>query len=429
MPGRIATATQIAMYQVDWVPGAVRALRERGLASPAVGRNVWCLGFTSLLTDLSSEMITSILPAYLVLHLRLTPLAFGAVDGVYQGIGTIVRWVGGISADRWGRHKQVALAGYVMSTLSRLGWLVAGSATGPLTGVVAFDRIGKGIRTAPRDALISLSAPPANLGRAFGVHRALDAAGAMLGPLTAFALLAMAPDGYDLVFVASTCVAVVGLAVLQLFVVNVRSDDRNRDVQRLTTTDFIAPLKAPRFRLLVMAGSALAFATISDAFIYLVLQRQAPFAPSAIPLLYVGTSFAYLALALPVGSLADRVGRARVFIAGHLALLAAYAGLLAPSAGRLVLISSPALLGAYYAATDSVLAALASETLPASVRATGLSLLGTATGLSRLGASLVFGLVWTQTGAHGATLVFAIGLTLGIGYSAFTLSRTQAQTP
>ena len=149
------------------------------MMSPGVSRTVWCLGLTSFFTDVSSEMVASILPIYLVLHLHLSPLAFGLIDGLYQGFAAVARVAGGFVADRWRSHKAVASVGYGLSAVCKLGLLAAGNVWSLLALTIALDRTGKGIRTAPRDAMISLSTPRAELATAFGVHRALDAAGAM----------------------------------------------------------------------------------------------------------------------------------------------------------------------------------------------------------------------------------------------------------
>ncbi|MGE0028688.1 MAG: MFS transporter [Thermoleophilia bacterium] len=165
------------------------------------------LGITSLLTDVSSEMVATILPLYLVFTLGFTPLQFGVVDGYQRGASALVSLGGGLVADRRRRHKEVATAGYGLSAVCKLGYVAAGTSFAALGAVVFVDRIGKGIRTAPRDALISLSSRREGLGLAFGVHRALDTTGAMLGPLAAFALLAISPEGYDAIFIVSFLVA------------------------------------------------------------------------------------------------------------------------------------------------------------------------------------------------------------------------------
>src|SRR5262249_16056464 len=155
------------------------------------------LGLTSLFTDVSSEMVSTILPLYLVLYLQFTPLQFGIIDGLYQGAAVIVRVASGLVADRWRWPKTVAATASRLSALCKLGLLAVGSLWAGLVAVIVIDRTGKGIRTAPRDALISLSTPPEQLGMAFGVHRALDTMGAMIGPLLAFGLLALAPGAFD----------------------------------------------------------------------------------------------------------------------------------------------------------------------------------------------------------------------------------------
>ena len=178
------------MYELNSTVDGVSIKRAwRQLAWSRVSANVWYLGFTSLLTDVSSEMITSILPIYLVLHLHMTPLAFGAIDGLYQGVAALVRTGSGVVSDRLRRYKSVAVVGYAVSAVSRLGLLLVGARWAPLAAVVTGDRMGKGIRTAPRDTLIALSTVPDRLATSFGVHRALDAAGAMIGPVVAFGML------------------------------------------------------------------------------------------------------------------------------------------------------------------------------------------------------------------------------------------------
>ena len=193
------------MYSFDW-SGDFRVwlsrMRDRRTWR-RVAPNVWFLGITSLLTDVSSEMVASILPLYLVVTLGMSPFMFGVIDGMYPGITALVRWFGGIAGDRMKRHKELAAAGYAVSAVSRIAWLVVGANPAGIAATVTADRMGKGVRTAPRDALISLSSAREDLGQSFGVHRAMDAAGAMLGPLTAFVVLAAAPQRFDLIFVVS----------------------------------------------------------------------------------------------------------------------------------------------------------------------------------------------------------------------------------
>ncbi|MFE2166505.1 MFS transporter, partial [Streptomyces sp. NPDC059447] len=185
--------------------------------TPAVASTVLALGAVSLITDISSEMVTAVLPLYLIAGLGLSPLGFGALDGVYNGVSALIQLTGGHLADRVRNHKLIAGLGYGLSALCKPLLLLAHSA-GPIGVVLALERTGKGLRTAPRDALISLSTPAGQQGRAFGVHRAMDTTGALLGPLAAFFILSAAVGGYDAVFGVSACVAALGVVVLILFV-------------------------------------------------------------------------------------------------------------------------------------------------------------------------------------------------------------------
>ncbi|MDP9135887.1 MAG: MFS transporter [Actinomycetota bacterium] len=400
-----------------------RALLRPRAAERRVPRTVVLLGLTSLLTDISSEMVAAVLPLYLVYAAGFSPLALGVVDGLYRGAAAVAALASGFAADRRRRHKEVASLGYGLSAICKLGLVAAGGAVGAIGAIVMLDRVGKGIRTAPRDALISLSASPQTLGTAFGVHRAMDTTGAMLGPLVAFGILALAPLAFSSVFLVSFCVAVAGLAVIVLLVPRHAARASTGPGPSLRVAAGL--LVAPRFRALVVAASLLGIATISDAFLYLALQRHLDLAPMTFPLLFVGASLAYMLLAVPVGRLADRVGRGRVLLGGYALLLPVYASLLAPAAGLPALALGLALVGASYAATDGVLAALASSTLDEDVRGSGLAVLTTATNLARFLASVGFGALWTFAGLDAAVLTCGIALVAAILVTAVVLRATR----
>ena len=204
-------------------------------------------------------MVASILPLYLVIGLGLSPFVFGVVDGLYPGVTALVRWGGGVLGDRTRQHKALAAFGYAVSTVSRLAWLLVGAHVPGIMATVTADRVGKGIRTAPRDALISLSTTSADLGAAFGVHRAMDAAGAMLGPLGAALIVALAPQRFDFIFVISFSLGIVGLAVLLLLVQNRADADRHTDLMAGAAP--MRPSLLPRQRrvwLTLAAGALLA---------------------------------------------------------------------------------------------------------------------------------------------------------------------------
>jgi MFS family permease len=389
-----------------------------GVLAPAaprggrIGATVVLLGLTSLFTDLSQEMVVAVLPLYLTFELGLSALQFGLVDGLYQGATAFVRLLGGLAADRSGRHKEVAAAGYGMSAATKLGLLAAGTTWLPVTGLLLVDRLGKGIRTAPRDALISLSTERRSLGLAFGVHRALDTTGALLGPLVAFVLLASLPGEYDSIFVTSFCFALVGLGILVLFVQNrpVRPVPAAPSARPASVRTALGLLGEARFRTIVLAGGGLGLVTVSDAFLYLGIQRDTSMDVRWFPLLFLGTAATYLLLAVPAGRLADRVGRARVFLAGHVALLGVYAALAFTEVSAAEAVLCLGLLGVYYAATDGVLMALASTVAPEGLRTSGLALVTTGTAITRFASSVVFGALWVAWGPDAAVLAFLVGL-------------------
>jgi MFS family permease len=427
------------------VYASVRNVPAEVLAAPAarsgrrriaVSRTVILLGLVSLFTDLSQEMVTAVLPLYLTYQVRLSPLQFGFIDGMYQGATALVRLLGGLVADRKERHKEVAATGYGASALCKLALVAVGGAWLGTTAVLLVDRLGKGIRTAPRDALISLDSERAGLGRSFGVHRALDTVGAMLGPLAAFVLLAQLPGQYNTVFLVSFSIALIGLGILVLFVENRRNretdavaDEPVAPKEHVTFRAALGLFRITRFRAIALVGSGLGLLTISDAFLYLVIQRQTHLDVKWFPLLFLGTAMAYLGFAVPIGRIADRVGRGRVFLAGHLALLGVYLVLRFVDLGTGAVLCTLLLFGLYYASTDGVLMALASPTIPERLRTSGFALITTGTATTRFMSSVVFGAIWVAWGSQVAMLIFLVGLAVMVPAAALTLRRHPEAAP
>lgn len=383
------------------------------------------LGLVSLFTDISSESVSAILPLYITGVLGLSMVAYGFLDGIYQGISAVVRIGAGWTADRSDHHKLVAFLGYGLSAISRAALLVA-TGFGAITSIIAIDRIGKGIRTGPRDAMITDAAQPEHLARSFGVHRMLDTVGATIGPLLAFVVLFVIPNGYHAVFVASLACGIIGLAILGIIVPARRqraamtqgkaaaeSDSTTRE-HRSRLPFRWADLNNPGMRRLLLVAAVFGVVTIGDGFIYLVLQSRAAFATQWFPLLYVGTNVAYLALAIPLGRLADKWGRMRLFIVGHGALLAAYLCAALPSTGAAATLTCLLLLGIFYAATDGVLAALAGQFSTPASRASGIAAAQTVVALSRLVASVGFGVLWFAVGRQNAIVMAAVALAIAI---------------
>jgi MFS family permease len=416
------------MYQLEWVQQRVKAhaRAKDSTASVSVSRTVWLLGITSCLTDISSEMVNGILPLYAVAFLRLSPLQFGIIDGLYQGVSALVRLASGVLADRWLRYKEAATSGYALSAICKLALLFTGSSWPALASVIAIDRTGKGIRTAPRDALITQSSQPESLATSFGVHRAMDAAGALLGPIVAFLILASTPTAFDQVFVVSFAFAVIGVGVLAFFV-EPAARAATTAPARAAASSLRDVLRGTGFGYLVLAASALSLATISDAFIYLTLQQRLDFAWGVFPLLYVATSLFYMLAAVPVGRLADRWGRRYVFLGGYAIIGVVYALLLMPSTGWAGAVIAIVCLGVYYAATDGVLMALAGHMLPSVRCATGLALLTTCTSLAKLLSSVAFGSIWTTDDVGTAVTVFGTAMAIAFVIALVALKQVDEQ--
>lgn len=392
------------------------------LTRPVAGRrggpvaaNVVALGAVSLITDVSAEMVTAILPLYLVVGLQFSPAAYGAIDGLYTGATVLLRLVGGYAADLVDRRKPVALLGYGASAVAKLGLLVAGSGAG-IGLALTVDRAGKGLRTAPRDALITMCTPPDRLGRAFGVHRTMDAAGAFAGPLVALAVLAAAPGSYDSVIMTSFCVALLGVMVLVLFVRDTPGPRPRREALRWRELS-----RGPAVRRLVPVSFLLGLATIGDGFTYLLVAERADLALGWFPLLAVATSGVYLLLATPIGMLADRAGRLPVVLGGYLTLTATYL-LLGLASGGLWLVGGVVVLhGTFYAATDGGLMALAGPLLPAGLRATGIALVQSGQALAYLFSSVLFGVAWQVWGTRPALLAAAVVSVVALAGTAVVL--------
>lgn len=403
------------------------SVRDRP-ANPAdrrVGRvatTVLLLGVVSMLTDVSSEMVAAVLPLYLTAQLGLGLLAYGFVDGLYQGVSAVVRIAGGYAGDRGGRPKWIAVAGYGLSALSRIALLPAHGFTA-VTGVIIGDRLGKGLRTAPRDALIAEASEPAMLGRAFGVHRTLDTIGAALGPLVAFALLALVPGSYDSVFVTSFAFALVALAVLVLFVPDLRT---GAAAARVGLRRMAGEISGRQLRRPLAATAVLGVLTVGDGFLYLAVQQRDDLAAGLFPLLYVGANIGYLVLALPLGRLADRVGRARVFVGGHVALALAYLAAGSPFGGVATTVVVLLLIGTFYAATDGVLAALVSRLVSPEVRGSGIAAAQTVVALTRFVSAIAFGGLWMLIGPSNALLLVAGLLVAAIPLAWWLLRGSEA---
>ncbi len=414
------------MYGLEWIER--RKQRPSGAGNgplPPVHPVVWKIGFTSLLTDISSEMVNSLLPVYLVLHLHLSTLQYGAIDGLYNGLAVaLLSLAGGLLADRARRYKEVAIFGYGISAVCKLLLLFAGAAWGWIVAVIVSDRVGKGIRTAPRDAIISLWNSEGSLASAFALHRALDAGGALLGPVAAFVLLYAMPNRFDTVWLTSFVFALLGLVILGLFVENPPAATR-ASRPHFSLGGISGALAGRGFWTLAAVGGLLAALTLSDGFLYLLLQRRTSLTIGFFPLVYVVTAGWYMLLVVPLGRTADRWGRTPVFILGYVAVGLIYLLLLSTTgSGLLVSMVCLFLFGVYYAATEGVLRAMASRVIPAEFRTSGLAVLATFIGTGKLVSSLLVGWLWETRGSGAALVALGLGLICALPISLFWLKGT-----
>ncbi len=363
-------------------------------AADRLPRAIWALGFVSLLMDVSSELIHSLLPVFLVTSLGASALMVGLIDGAAEATALVVKVFSGALSDWWGRRKPLAVLGYGLGALSKpLFALAAGPAFVLLARLV--DRAGKGIRGAPRDALVADLAPPALRGAAFGLRQSLDTVGAFLGPLLAVGLMLALADDFRAVF----WVAVVpGFLAVALLAVAVREPARapghapvnpvrRENLRRLT----------PAYWWVVALGAAFTLARFSEAFLVLRAQ-QGGLAIAWAPLVLVAMNVVYALTAYPFGRLSDRVSHARLLALGLAVLVAADAVLAASGRGPWVWIGI-ALWGLHLGITQGLLATMVAASAPADLRGTAFGFFNLVSGVALLAASVVAGLLWDRLGA------------------------------
>jgi MFS family permease len=368
--------------------------------------SVWALGFVSLLMDVSSEMIHSLLPVFLVAEIGVGVLAVGFIEGVAEATASITKAFSGALSDRLGRRKLLAVAGYGLAALTKPIFPLAGTA-----GWVFFarfaDRVGKGIRGAPRDALVADLTPPQLRGAAYGLRQALDTAGALAGPLIAILLMVVFLGDMRGVFWVAVIPAVAAVLVLVVFVQDppqLAGNDAPRNPLRRTA---LRSLGRRYWRAAAVAGF-LMLPRFSEAF--LILRGGGPALTAAfVPLVLVAMNIGYLLTAYPAGSLSDRVGRRGLLAGGYVVL--ALADLVLASADAAGTVLSGALLwGVHMGLTQGILAALVADTAPARRRGTAFGIFHLITGLAVLLASLIAGWLWQSVGpswTFGAGAVIA----------------------
>lgn len=364
-----------------------------------ISSNVLILGLVSFLTDVSSEMIYPLLPLFVTSVLGAGPAFLGMIEGVAESTAAMLKLASGIISDRIEGRKRLVLAGYSLSSLSRPLIAIASSPMNVL--LVRFsDRIGKGIRTSPRDALIADSTDKSMWGKAFGFHRSLDHAGAIVGPLLATALLAWFVSDLRMLFWMA---AIPGFLAVILIVVKVR------DIPRIKTSSASQPRVAPdkNIRAYLMILLIFTLGNSSDAFL-LLRAGQMGVTPVRIPLLWTFFHVVKMFSSMPFGMLSDRIGRRGVIITGWGVYTIAYAGFgLATTELHIWLLF--ALYGLFYGMTEGAEKAYLSDLALPEERGSAFGWYNLAIGIGALPASLLFGLIW-QKSSPQAAFAFGAGL-------------------
>lgn len=363
-------------------------------ARPAIPRGIWVLGFVSMLMDISSEMVHSLLPMFLVGSLGVSVLVVGLIEGLAEATALIVKVFSGSLSDYLGKRKGLAVLGYALGALSKPLFAIS-SGAGLVITARLIDRVGKGIRGAPRDALVADIAPPEVRGAAFGLRQSLDTVGAFTGPLLAVGLMLLWANDFRAVF----WVAVIpGLLSVLLLMVGVTEPERHADAPRTN------PINRANMRRLSAAywwvvgiGAVFTLARFSEAFLVLRAQ-QLGVAMAWVPLVMVAMNLVYAASAYPFGWLSDRVSHSRLLVAGLLVLILADA-VLAVSTDWVSLLIGVALWGVHMGMTQGLLATMVADTAPADLRGTAFGLFNLVSGVAMLVASVVAGWLWETQGA------------------------------
>jgi MFS family permease len=366
-------------------------------------RNVWILGFVSLLMDLSSEIYHALLPLFITVTLGLPVAALGAIDGIAEATASFAKLGSGRLSDRSRRRKPLILAGYGLAALSKPLFPLAAGAW-EVMGARFADRLGKGIRGAPRDGMIADETPPELRGRAFGLRQSLDTVGAMIAPLAAVGLMAAFAGNIRAVFWIAVVPALLCflLAWLALKEKAVPHDAQPRAPFFAGFRELTRPT-----RRLVAVGFLFTLARFSEGF--LILRGfDAGLSATLSPLVLVVFNLAFFALAYPAGALSDRMSPRAILIAGMAVLVAADL-VLAQPLGLPGLGIGVALWGAHMALTQGIFARLIADSAPPHLRATSFGAFYFVSGIATLLASLGAGLIWDRHGAH-ATFIAGAGL-------------------
>ena len=380
---------------------------------PGIPRTVWALGFVSLFMDISSEIIHALLPLFLTTTLGVSVAMVGLIDGVAEATASITKVFSGYISDRIGKRKPLILIGYSLGALSKPLFALAGTAP-VILGARFADRIGKGLRGAPRDALVADVTPLEIRGRAFGLRQSLDTIGAFSGPLIAIGLMALFAGDMRMVFWVATIPALVAVGLV-LFGVEDAAGTRSEAEARIPIRmDDIRRLSRA-FWVLVVIGAVFSLARFSEAF--LILKANAEGLPLALaPLVLVAMNLVYAAGAYPLGILSDRVSSRTLLAWGLICLICADLAL-AMLTGVVGAFVGIVLWGLHMALTQGLFAKLVADRSPADLRGSAFGIFNLASGVALLAASVIAGLLWDAVGSSGtffAGAAFSVLALVGI---------------
>ena len=376
-------------------------------AKAGIPRPVWFLGLTSLFTDAATEMIYPLLPVYLSRVLGASAVSLGIIEGVAEGVNSLLKVISGYWSDRVRRRRPIVIAGYVLSSLARP--FIAITMTWPQVLIIrALDRVGKGIRGAPRDVLLARFATPTTRGRIYGFHRAMDHTGAIVGPLVATLILFFAPDRYRLLFALTAIPGAIAVALL--FLVDEDAGAEPRTIEPRTTTDHEPPTtnRLPA-RVVALLGVLLVFGLGNSADAFLLLRlSDALGGATYVPLLWSAIHVVKASLSTWGGGLSDRFGRKQLIIAGWMIYALVYFGF-ALSTGAAAFIAWFLFYGVYFAFAEGAEKALIADLTPMERRGAAFGWYNAVTGIGALIASILFGELYEH---FSATVAFMTGAAL-----------------
>ncbi|PIQ35730.1 MAG: hypothetical protein COV32_00125 [Candidatus Yonathbacteria bacterium CG10_big_fil_rev_8_21_14_0_10_43_136] len=368
-------------------------------------RNVFLIGLTSFFNDMSNEMVLAIFPAFFTSVLKAGAGSLGLVEGLADGTANIIKIHAGKYSDKIKKRKPFMIFGYGLSVATRPLYLLVSSVAG-VVGIRVTDRIGKGLREAPRDAIISLSTPKEEMGRAFGFHRMLDTLGAILGPLIAYLILRAYPEGFNIVFVVAFIIGLIAVASI-FFIKDIVGEARKGNIPLRLLGAFNINFKKYLVALFLLSAGSIPVAVL------LLKTQHLGFSLASIPLFYMLYNLSYAGFSVSAGGMSDRIGARTVMRIGYAVLLIGYF-VVALASGAITLALGFLLLGLFPALTDGVARALAAELSPEDHRAGAYGLVNATAGFGLMFAGIAGGYIWEHFGANYALLVGGVLVVVGI---------------